>query len=226
MSGRGVVLVAALAVLTGAVVGTPRLLRRMSFFRVRQVQLLGVRYLAQDSVLAALRLRPDQNVFDDTAALERRVAAMAGVVSARVDRRLPATLKVTVVERLPVAFAVGPDRLVPLDEEGRPLPYDPAATGLDLPVISRADSLLVRTLSVLRLADSTLFQDVDGARRGARGGVALELGPRQVLLAGVPTAEEVVAIGAVRRHLAASGRRYAELDARFDGWVVVRRSPT
>ena len=226
MTPRWLGWVSALAVVAGAIAGTPYVARRMSFFRVRRVELVGVRYLAQDSVLAALRLRPDQNVFDDTGALERRVEAMGAVVSARVERRLPATLRITVVERMPVAFALGPDRLVPLDGEGRPLPYDPAATALDLPMIRRPDPLLVRTLSMVRLTDSALFQDVDGARLGAKGSVTLELGSRRVLFPGVPTPEDVRAVGAVRRHLAASGRRYAELDARYNGWVVVRRSTT
>lgn len=222
----------ALAVVASGIVGTPYLLRRLRFFSVRRVELVGVRYLAPDAVIAALGLRRDQNVFDDTDVLERGGEGLAGVVSVRIERKPPATLRVTVVERVPVAFSPGPDRLVPLDGEGQPLPYDPAASGLDLPVIARADSLLVRTLSVLRLADSTLFQDVDGARRGARsgagggGGVTLELGSQRVLLPDVPTAEDVRAVGAVRRHLATSGRRYGELDARFAGWVVVRRSAT
>jgi hypothetical protein len=54
--------------------------------------------------------------------------------------------------------------------------------------------------------------------------VLLELGPRRVLLRGIPTIDDVQAVAAVRRHLAASGRPYTELDARFEGWVVTRRS--
>jgi hypothetical protein len=65
---------------------------------------------------------------------------------------------------------------------------------------------------------------VDAARRGPRGGVRLELGAGRVLLAGAPTAADVRAIASVRQHLAAAGRRYRELDARYRGWVVVRRS--
>ena len=212
--------------LVGLSAGAPLVMRHIGFFRVRQVELVGVRYLAPDTVLATLALRPEQNVFDDADVIARRVETLAGVVSAKVERKLPGTLTVSVVERVPVAFAPGPDRMVAVDGDGRPLPYDPAATGLDLPIITRADSMLVRTLSVVRLADSALFQDVDGARRGPRGGVALELGGRRVLFPGVPAPDDVRAVGAVRRHLASTGRPYQELDARFEGWVVVRRSVT
>ena len=224
MRPRLVVALAALGVLAGAVAEAPTALRRIRFFRVRRVELVGVRYLSPDSVLAALAIQPDQNVFDDAGAIERRASTLDGVVSARVERKLPGTLRVSLVERVPVAFAPGPDRLVALDGDGRPLPYNPTATALDLPVIGRPDSLLVRTLAVVRLTDSTLFQQVDGARRGTGEGVTLELGKQRVLLPGVPSAEDVRAVAAVRRHLTASGRRYDELDARFEGWVVVRRS--
>jgi cell division protein FtsQ len=207
-----------------AAAGSPVALRHVAFFRVRQVELAGVRYLSPDSVLAVLALKPDQNVFDDASAIERRAETLGGVVNAKVERKLPGTLKVSILERVPVAFAPGPDRMVALDGDGRVLPYDPAGTPLDLPVIERTDSLLVRTLSVVRLADSALFQDVDGARRGSRGGITLELGSARVLLPGIPAPEDVRTVGAVRRHLASTGRRYEELDARYEGWVVVRRS--
>ena len=219
----GVVAVAALA---AVVWGGPVLLSRMSFFRVRQVELIGVKYLAPDSVLSRLGLSRTANLFDDAGVIERRAADLPGVVSATVERRLPGTLRVTVVEQVPVAFAPGADRLVAMDGDGKTLPYDAATSGLDLPVMAWPDSLLLRTLAVVRSTDSTLFRDVDGVRRATGGGLVLELGGRRLLLEGVPAPEDVRAVSAVRRHLAQSGRTYRELDARYEGWVVVRRSRT
>jgi cell division septal protein FtsQ len=221
-----VVIAGVLAISAATAWAAPRVARHIEFFRVRQIELVGVRYLTPDSVLGALRLRPDQNLFDATAPIERRAAELAGVVSARVERRMPGTLRVIVVEQVPIAFAPGRTQLEVLDGEGRRLPYDPSATGLDLPVIPRADTALVRTLSVVRASDSTLFQGIDGVRPGAAGTVVLDLGARRVLLRGVPSTDEVRAIGAVRRHLAATGRPYDELDARYAGWLVVRRNRT
>jgi hypothetical protein len=212
--------------LLGLGLSTPFLLRHIGFFRVRRVELVGVRYLAPDSVLAALKLRPRQNIFDDNAEIARRAESLAGVVTASVDRKLPGTLRVSILERIPVAFTPGPDRLVAVDGDGRPLPYNPAATGLDLPLVPRADSILIRTLAAIRLNDSALFQDVDAARRAAGTGVMLQLADRRVLLSGIPAPEDVRAVGTVRRHLASTGRKYAELDSRFQGWVIVRRATT
>lgn len=224
MKRRGVWFAGATALVLGGVVLGPVALRQLAFFGVRRVELVGTRYLAPEQLVARLGLAPDQNLFDDTGEIARRVERVGGVVSARVERRLPGTLRITVVERVPVAFAPGPNGLVPLDAAGQALPYDPAATGLALPVVPRADSLVLGALAQVRAADSALYQDVDAAQRGEAGAVLLELGPRRVMLRGRPTIDAVQAVAAVRRHLAASGRPYAELDARFEGWVVARRS--
>jgi cell division protein FtsQ len=214
----------ALALLFAALAAGRLALRHLSFFQVRRVELVGTRYLSPESLVRGLGLRPDQNLFDDTGEIARRAEQVAGVVSARVERRLPGTLRVVVVERVPLAFAPGPNGLAAVDAEGRTLPYDPAATGLELPLVPGADSLVLGALGRVRATDSTLYQEVEAAQRGPAGSVMLELGQRRVVLRGQPSLEDVQAVAAVRRQLAATGRPYAELDARFAGWVVARRS--
>ena len=86
--------------------------------------------------------------------------------------------------------------------------------------------VVLGALARVRAVDSTLYQEVQTAEPGPNGAVIVSLGRRRVLLRGVPPLEVVQAVAAVRRQLAASGRPYAELDARFRGWVVVRRSHT
>ncbi len=224
MKRPALLFVGAGALLLSGILLAPLALREMSFFRVRRVELVGTRYLSPEQLVARLALAPDQNLFDDTGDIARRAEQVPGVVSARVERRLPGTLRIIVVERPPVAFAPAPGGLVPLDAAGQPLPYDPAATGLELPLVPRPDSLVLGALARVRAADSTLYQEIEAAQRGPAGAVMLDLGPRRVILRGIPTVEDVQAVAAVRRHLAASGRPYAELDARFEGWVVARRS--
>lgn len=217
---------ARVAAIAGAVVlvgvAGPFLLRRIPFFRIRRVEAVGVRYLDPDSVIAALGLGPRQNLFDPLGAARERVERMPGVVQVTLDRRPPGTLRVTVVERRPTALVSGRERMIALDCEAHPLPYDPAASGLDLPLVSRADTALLRTLCQVRAADSALYQEVEVARPAGDGAVTLDLGQQRVLLRSVPTTDEILAVGAVRRHLAAAGRDVAELDARFAGWVVAR----
>jgi hypothetical protein len=207
----------------------PSALRRLAFFRVRQVEVVGVKNLDPDAVLSALRLDPRASVFDDTRLLADRVRGLAGVADARVVRRLPAALKVIVREVEPVALVPGAGGLVAVDAGGRSLPFDPTRAGgagsLDLPIAQVADSGIVQVLGRIQAFDPVLFQDIDAARRfgGTRGDVLLELGSHRVLLARDAGPEVVQAVVLVARDLAAKARRYAELDARYAGQVVVRR---
>jgi len=201
----------------------PRALSGFRFFAVRRVEVDGARYHAPATVVAALGLGPDASVWASTAAMERRVASLAGVRSADVSRRLPGTLVVTIQEVEPVALAVGPAGLVPVDSEGRPLPYDPAAAPVDAPVVAGADPGVLEALATVRATDLALYADIAAAQTAAGGAVVLDLEEGR-LRVGTPLDPAVVRnVAAVRRDLAARGQRWVELDGRFRGWIVVRR---
>ncbi|HXG96656.1 MAG TPA: FtsQ-type POTRA domain-containing protein [Gemmatimonadales bacterium] len=207
----------------------PLALRRVRFFRVRQVEIIGIRYLNADQVLGALRLPEQASVFDDTQVLAERLRGLDGVADASVSRRPPASLKVIVREIEPVALLMsGRGALAPVDADARALPFD--ITSLDLPIVRSggggADSAVVGLLARVQAVDPALFQTIDAARRTEtpRGGVLLELGgAHRVLLNGDAGPEVIEAVVMVARDLAAKARPYAELDARFAGQVVVRR---
>ena len=203
-------------------------LRRLRFFRVRQVEIVGIRYLDADQVLAALRLSPTASVFDETEPLAERLRGLDGIADASVIRRPPGSLEVIVREIEPVALVMGErGALAPVDADGRQLPFDLA--GLDLPVVrsSAGDSSVVGLLARVQAVDPALFQTIDAARRTetTRGDVLLELGggAHRVLLNRDAGPEVIEAVVLVARDLAAKARPYAELDARFAGQVVVRR---
>ena len=205
------------------------MLQRLAFFRVRQVELVGVRNLTPDAVIAALRLGPRASVFSDTRLLADRVRGLAGVADARVMRRLPAMLTVEVREVEPAALAPGPRGsrgLVVVDATGRPLPFDPARAGLDLPIAKSADSGVVGVLALIQSVDPALFQTITGARTVGRSGVSLEIGSRRVVVGRNAGPEVIRSVALVAQDLAAKGQSYGELDARFAGQVVVRRKPT
>ena len=206
----------------------PLALRRMRFFRVRQVEIIGIRYLDADQVLGALRLPAQASVFDDTQALVERLRGLDGVADASVSRRPPGSLKVIVREIEPVALLMsGRGALAPVDADARALPFD--LTSLDLPIVRSggggADSDVVGLLARVQAVDPALFQTIDAARRmeAQRGDVLLELGAHRVLLNRDAGPEVIEAVVLVARDLAAKARPYAELDARFAGQVVVRR---
>jgi cell division septal protein FtsQ len=205
---------------------SPWALGHFGFFAARRIEVRGARYLAPATIVAALGLKSDASVWSDTKAMERGVGSLSGVRSVDVSRRFPSTLVVTVSEVEPVALAQGPAGLVPVDEVGRPLPYDPADVTVDVPVVVRADARLLAALATVRATDLGLFADVVAARAAAGGGgaVVLELEAGRLRL-GTPLDPAVVrAVAAVRRDLAARGQGWEELDGRFHGWVVVRRA--
>jgi len=112
---------------------------------------------------------------------------------------------------------------VAVDAAGHPLPFDPARSGLDLPIVASGDSGVVAVLALIQSVDPALFQSITGARGFARRGVLLEIGPRRVLVGRDAGPEVIRAVVLVAQDLAAKGRAYRELDARFAGQVVVRR---
>jgi len=204
-------------------VGVPALARHLSFFRVRQVELVGVRNLAPEAVIQALGLSPRASVFDPAGPLEARLRGLPGVAGVRIARRLPGALAVIVREVEPVAFVPGARGLVVVDAAGHPLPFDPARTVLDLPVAATADSGVTAILGLVRALDPALFQAIVSARRGGHGDVVLDEGGRRILVGPDPQPEVIQAVVQVQQELSAKGRSYAELDARYAGQIVVRR---
>jgi len=204
--------------------GGPALLSRVAYFRVRQVELLGLKNLPPDGVIAALRLPLAASVFTDTRLLADRVKGLTGVADAQVVRRLPGALQVIVREVAPVALVPGPrGSLVAVDGEGRTLPFDPTRAGLDLPIAASGDAGVAALLALIQSLDPALFQTITAARVVARGDVLLESGARRVLVRRDAGPEVIRAVVTVAQDLAAKGRPYAELDARFAGQVIVRR---
>lgn len=209
----------------GAWLVLPRLLRHAGFFRVRQIELVGVRYSAPAALIGALRLAPGASVFDDPDVLATRLRALPGIADARVVRHLPGALKVIVREVEPVALVPGADGgpLTVVDGEGHALPYDPSRAPVDLPVAASADSGLITVLALVQSVDPTLFEEITAARV-SRGDVVLQLGARRVLVEDDAGPEIIRAVVLVANDLASRSRPYAELDARYAGQIVVRRT--
>ncbi|MCZ6917739.1 MAG: FtsQ-type POTRA domain-containing protein [Gemmatimonadetes bacterium] len=223
MKRRAVPVLAGVGVVFLTFVVTPHVLRRLAFFEVRQVELVGVRYLSPHALVRALELRSDQNVFDDRNVLVERALGVRGIIGARIERRLPGTLRVIVTEQVAMAMAPGPQGFVALDARGQPLPYDPAVTGLDLPIVARPDTLLVEVLGVIRIANLDLFHEVDWVDFTGAGDIGVYIGERRWLFAPAPSVRDIDAVLAVRQELERSGAAYDELDARYRGWIVARR---
>src|SRR5439155_1199246 len=111
--------------------------------------------------VVAERVRPGDVVFTHPRLLGDRLRGLGGVAEVHVVRQLPAALRIELREVEAAALAPrgsGPrgGPLVAVDAEGRPLPFDPARTGLDLPVAAAADPGVVGVLALVQSVDPAL----------------------------------------------------------------------
>jgi cell division septal protein FtsQ len=204
-----------------ATTAAPGILQRLDYFRVRRVEIAGLQYLAPAKVITALGLQSNATVFDDLAAAGRRLAALPGVISAEVRRRLPGTLEIRVVEAKPVALAPRSGGLAVLDSSGNVLPFDPSVSAPDLPVAATADRRIAHVLARVQEHDPQMFARVRTAWR-VRDDVLLDVDGRRLWFGPAVTAEDIRAVMAVAQDLARQGRNYQELDGRYAGQVIVR----
>jgi hypothetical protein len=200
------------------------LARRLAFFRLRQVEVLGIRYLDQGDVVRRLGLRRNASIFDRLGSVRKAAAAIPGVLSATVERRLPGTLRVSVREATPVAQVPVADHLALVDSRGHLLPFDPVRAPASLPIAS-GDAATAGLLGRLMLTDHEWYDSVQSASLD-HGDVVLDAGAHRVRLR--PEADDQVlrGVSAVRRYLNEHGIDWREIDARYHNRLFVRKGST
>lgn len=200
----------------------PPLLRGMDFFRVRHVEVRGARYTPAPQIVDAVAVDTTFSLWDDLEPVRERVARHPQVAEARVSRRLPATLVVTIVEHTPVALVQTPNGLRAHDREGRQLPLDPSRTPVDLPILARRDTAILRLLGDIRTADAERFARISEVRRVNRDELVLHLVTVPVRIRPDVSLDRLALISSVEDDLARRGLRATELDLRFRDQVIAR----
>lgn len=217
--GRVRILAAAVAGLA-LVVLAPRVLRHASFFQVRRIDLVGARYVTGEQVADAMKLGPAASVFDDPGPLQKRVFAIPGVRRVTVERRWPGTLVVRIEEAEPVALTPRKTALALMDGGGRVLPFDPTRAPPDLPV-SVADARAARLIARIKDAEPALFRRIETVSV-ERQDVILRGSDWRVVVRADAGRAQLRALATVMDDLSRKGRRWRELDARFNDRVFVR----
>ncbi len=209
-----------------AVVSSPfwgrALLRSMDFFRVRRVEIEGVRYAAPDEIVSRLRVDTLASVWDDVSPLEARVAEHPQVRAVRIRRKLPGTLVIVVTENPPVALVSTARGLIVTDADGDSLPVDPTSMDVDLPVLARKDSLLLRLLGETQTEEPALFARVSEVRRSGRRDVLFILPEFRILADSSVTTARLAEVLPVELDASRRNWRPRELDLRFRDQVIVR----
>ena len=228
------------AVIMAAAWGARAAARQMAFFRVRSVEIKGVRYLQANDIISRLKIDTVASLWDDVEPYRNRIMRHPQVSDVRITRRMPGTLVVTIQENLPVALIQTRTGLLPYDSLGRQLPIDPSRTALDLPIVASTDPILLKLVGAIRAAEPRLFARIEEVRRAGGGeilltlsrdrriaGVANEIAAPEngTLLVRVPvglSVERLADIFPVETDLARRQVHVGELDLRYRDQVIAR----
>ena len=211
--------VAAVVLLTPS--WAPPILGKMDFFRVRHVEVQGAKYLDPADLVARLQLDTAASVWDDSDPLSERVAKHPLVRSVTIERKLPGTLVVRVVEHAPVALVPTTNGFLAYDARGVALPIDPSSSDVDVPIASVADSGILRLLGEARTDAPTLYARLSEVRRdGGEMLIMLDSLPVRTLID--VTLQRLVDLELVERDLARRRVRVTELDLRYRDQVIAR----
>ena len=141
--GKGVYGVLTLLVLLGVTIWFGALQWR-GHLTVKSVVVEGQHILTADEVVKLAQVTLNTKMYDiDLTTIEKNVATNHFVRTVTVTRDAPATIRVSVEERTPIALLLIPGRndLLCIDGEGYILPHVASQSIFDLPVISGIDSL-------------------------------------------------------------------------------------
>jgi cell division protein FtsQ len=215
--------VAALLLL-GSPLWGPRVLRRLDFFRVRRVEILGTRYTAPNELLDRLRVDTTRSVWEPLEPLAARIRSHAQVESVTVTRRLPGTIVVRVKERHPVALVMAPGGLRAVDERGRRLPLDPSRTPVDAPVVTAAprDTMVYHLLGEMQREAPALYAKLSSIRAAGADEIVLQIAGLSVRAMTNVTLARLGDVEPVERDLMRRQLRAAEIDLRYRDQVIAR----
>ena len=202
----------------------PRALAKLDFFRVRKVEVLGLRYTPPGEILARLGVDTTRSVWDPLEPLGARVATHPQIERAVVSRRLPGTLVVDVVERRPVALVQIGATLRAVDERGVMLPLDPSRTPVDAPIVSAAPRAadVYHLLGAMQREAPRLYARVSSIRSTGSDELLVQLADLPVRAMTTVTLARLGDIEPVERDLARRQLHAAELDLRYRDQVIAR----
>lgn len=199
-------------------------------FAVRQLEIAGAQHTTAADLEAVRRHYMGANLFNlDIARLRTEVASLPWVSRVEIEKKLPDTLRMRIVERVPIALAQSDDAIRYVDERGAAFAaLSPAVGDADLPMISGAQrgelSRCVAILRQLRSNDPDLYARISEIRPLAPRGFAFF---DRELHAFVYAGEEDLSSKWRDLRAIANAERFvrgdlAYADLRFSGQIVIK----
>ena len=211
-----------LLLIAGSPFWGPLIMRRMAFFHVHRIEVVGAHYVAPSEIVAKLRVDTMQSVWNPTAPLVARVMTHTGVETAVVRRKLPGTLVVEITERAPVALVPATNGFRVFDDRGRALPIDPARVTVDAPVLSQRDTSLLRFLGALRRTMPDMYARVNTIAPVGADEMLIDLKSHPVRAMKDVSLERLTEIDPVEADLERKQLRATEIDLRYRDQVIAR----
>jgi cell division protein FtsQ len=200
----------------------PLLLRRLDFFRLRRLEIVGTRYIPTSDIIARASVDTMRSVWDPTSTIGDRVKAHPGVQRVDVTRKLPGTIVITVTEYQPIALVSGPQGFRVFDERGVALPIDPSRIDVDAPVLTSPDTTLLRLLGAMRRSLAPLYARVSEVRRVGAHDLIIQLDDTPVRTTSAVSLDDLNQIEAVEADLKRRSVHAVELDLRFKDQIIAR----
>lgn len=194
---------------------------RLEFFRIRAVEVAGLRHLDERELVAKLAIPENAHIMVPLAPIAATAETLPGVRAATATRRWPGTLRLTIREAPAVAFVVQEGHLLVIDDRAAVLPVDPARLEAPLPFAER-DSAVAALLGRLQATDPQWYRLLDRATIDGRV-IELRAGARTVRLTTAAGSEVFRQLAAVRDWLGERRIAWTAIDARFRGRMFVRR---
>ena len=201
---------------------SPLLLRRLDFFHVRRLEIVGTRYIQSSDIIARANVDTMRSVWDPMGPIGDRVKTHPGVQHVDVSRKLPGTIVITVTEYQPIALVSGPQGFRVFDERGVALPIDPSRVDVDAPVLTSPDPALLRLLAGMRRSIEPLYRRVSEVRRTGVNDLTIQLDDEPVRTTATVSLDDLNQIAAVEEDLKKRGKRASELDLRYKDQIIVR----
>jgi cell division protein FtsQ len=211
-----------LILIAGAPFWGPLVLRQLSFFRVRKVEIIGARYVSVGEIVDRLHVDKTRSIWDPTAPLAARLASHPQLRRVSVRRKLPGTLVVDIDENLPVALVATSEGVRAYDARGVALPIDLSRTPIDAPILPRRDVGVLQLLGLLRTEAPAVYDRVSEVRVIGADEVLIELDGTPVRAMRDVSAARLAEIEPVEQDLARRGLHAAEIDLRYKDQVIAR----
>lgn len=233
-----VILLATTSPLWGSYVG-----RRIAWLSVERVEVTGTRLLTPEEVIATAGIEPGQPLLQEPTLWEDALREHPVIADVSVTRWPPRTLRIHVIEKLPVAL-VNDGTLRLATANGEILPVEPHLVPMDLPIVhggfedSTSAAAIRATLAEtdrLTMLAPSLMREVSEIRAEGTDIMVFRLSHSagEIL---VPAGAPIVRLEELKVVLADIERRFPvdadekkrrprhHVDLRFDDQVVVRPS--